>query len=100
MKSNCYPGLAQDEEGGMTHLGRIVKDAWVFNLLPETEDCTNWGLDRMQMLADKVAGAWDEHGGIPSRLPDELRERHTRIYSQAINHARAEGWDPELFDED
>lgn len=100
MKSNAYPGLAHDSEGGMTHLGRIVKDAWVFSLIPESEDCTDWGLDQMQILADQVAKEWDTYGNLPSRLPAELRERHTRIYTQAIDRAREGGWDPELFDED
>jgi hypothetical protein len=35
-----------------------------------------------------------------SRLPPDLQERHSRIYSEAIEKARAAGWDPELGDSD
>ncbi len=29
-----YVGIEQDENGGMTHYGLIVRDAWVFGLIP------------------------------------------------------------------
>ena len=45
-----YPGLDGDENGGMTYLGQIVKDAWVFGLLPETEQCAGWSRSQMQAL--------------------------------------------------
>ena len=32
-----YAGLFKDENGGMTNLGQIVKDGWVFSLIPDTE---------------------------------------------------------------
>ena len=95
-----YPGIDGDENGGMTHLGQIVKDAWVFGLIPETERCAGWSRSQMQALYVRVSAEWDRYGNLPSRLPPELSQRHARIYEQAITEARACGWAPELGDDD
>jgi hypothetical protein len=94
-----YAGLEQDAHG-MTMLGRVVLDGWLFNLIPETEDCAGWDLQRMQLLMNKVEAQWDAYGNLPSRLPPELRARHTALYTQAAERARERGWDPELGDDD
>jgi hypothetical protein len=94
-----YPGLSQDTHG-MTVLGRVVLDGWLFGLIPETEECAGWGLQRMQNLMVQVEQAWDEYGNLPSRLPPELRQRHAELYARAAARAREKGWDPELGDED
>jgi hypothetical protein len=83
----------------MTVLGRVVLDGWLFGLIPETEDCAGWDLQRMQNLMNQVEQVWDKYGNLPSRLPPELRERHTKLYDMATERARRRGWDPEL-DED
>jgi hypothetical protein len=36
-----YEGFDEDPHG-MTMLGRIVLDAWPFELLPRSEDCAGW----------------------------------------------------------
>lgn len=95
-----YVGLYDDEYGGMTAIGRIVRDAWVFGLLPETESCAGWTMDRIQDLYDRVTVAWEQYGHLVSRMPPELRERHGRIYGEALRLAREHGWDPELGDEE
>jgi hypothetical protein len=95
-----YVGLLDDKHGGMTHTGQVVRDAWVFGLIPETETCAGWTASRIQGLYENVVVAWEPYGHLPSRLPPELRERHTRIYEAAIARARAGGWDPELGDDD
>ncbi len=100
MDAQSYVGLFNDENGGMTHLGQIVKDAWVFSLIPESEDCARWNASQMQMLYEKVHAAWERYGHLPSRLPEELRQRHKRIHEEAIARAKANGWDPELGDDD
>jgi hypothetical protein len=97
--ASIYCGYHQDKHG-ITQLGRIVLDGWLFGLIPETEDCAGWELARMQMLMDKVQGEWDKYGNLPSRLPPELRQRHTDLYTRAMTTAREKGWDPELGDED
>jgi len=90
-----YPGLNQDTHG-MTVLGRVVLDGWLFGLIPETEDCAGWDLQRMQKLMGQVEQVWDQYGNLPSRLPPELRERHAKFYDMATERARRRGWDPEL----
>jgi hypothetical protein len=94
-----YCGFNQDSHG-MTTLGRIVLDAWVFGLLPREVDCAGWDLARMQQLMRQVEEQWDQYGNLPSRLPPELRERHAELYSWAMSRAREQGWDPELDDND
>ena len=45
-----YGGIEQDKKNGLTPLGRIVLDAWVFGILPETETCAGWDHAKMQIL--------------------------------------------------
>lgn len=99
-KQQIYIGIDQDENGGMTQLGRIVMDAWIFNILPESEKCKGWNASQMQNLYEKVYAAWEPYAHLPSRLPDELRQRHTEIYAQAIRDAKNNGWNAELDDDD
>lgn len=94
-----YPGLQADRHG-LTQLGRIVLDARVFGLLPDDEQCAGWSLGRMQELSQRVEQQWDQYGNLPSRLPPDLLQRHRQVYEQAIEQARARGWNPELADED
>lgn len=100
MTEQHYVGIDQDENEGLTHLGRIVRDAWVFKIIPETETCAGWSTSQMQALYEKVYAAWDPYAHLPSRLPDELRERHASFYAQAITDAKKKGWDAELGDDD
>ncbi|MHB1515303.1 MAG: hypothetical protein ACYCVY_06225 [Acidiferrobacteraceae bacterium] len=94
-----YEGFERDTHG-MTMLGRVVLDAWLFGLIPRTEDCAGWDLQRMQHLVDQVNKRWDEYGNLPSRLPPELMRKHQELYQWAMERARARGWDPELGEED
>lgn len=99
-KGKTYVGIDNDRFGGMTPTGNIIRDAWVFGIIPETETCAGWTLAAIQDVYNKVTIAWEPYGHLVSRLPPELRERHQRIYSQAVRRARAEGWEPDLHDED
>lgn len=94
-----YVGLYKDKHG-MTQLGRIVLDGWLFGFIPETEDCAGWDMGRMQLLMDRCEKEWDKYGNLPSRLPQELRLRHVEIYEKAMGIAKNKGWDPELGDDD
>jgi hypothetical protein len=95
-KQQHYPGLDNDVFGGMTHTGRIVRDAQVFGLIPEDQTCAGWTLGAIQELYDKVTQAWHPYGHLASRLPDDLRERHKRIHDAALARARELGWGPDL----
>ena len=94
-----YPGFNNDKHG-MTQLGRIVLDGWLFAFIPETEDCAGWSIGRMQNLMERVQNEWGKYGNLPSRLPPELRQRHADLYARAMQGARAKGWDPELGDDE
>lgn len=100
MAEQVYVGLLNDQNGGMTHMGQVIRDAWVFNLLPETETCAGWPASQMQNLYEKVVAAWAPYAHLPSLLPPELRSRHSLIYDAAIRHAKSHGWNPELGEDD
>jgi membrane peptidoglycan carboxypeptidase len=100
MKNKTYEGIDQQYGGAMTPTANIIRDAWVFGILPEDQTCAGWTIQGIEDLYDKVTEAWHPYGHLVSRLPPELRERHERIYSEAIQKARAAGWDPELGDND
>ena len=95
-----YIGVHEDLKDGITPTGNIVRDAWVFGLIPESEDCKGWGVSRIESLYDRVTEAWHPYGHLVSRLPEELAERHKRIYDEAVARAHEYGWDPELGDND
>ncbi len=100
MTDKCYEGIDEDPSGGMNPTGNIVLDARVFGLIPETETCAGWTVQRLNGLYDEVSREWDKYGHLVSNLPAELRERHKRIYDEAIANARAKGWNPELGEDD
>ncbi len=100
-KDKCYVGLNAEAYGGMNPTGNIIRDAWVFGLIPETEDCTGWTMQGIDALYDKVSAAWTPYGHLVSNLPKDLRERHERIYTAAVLRAQSLGWHPDLeFAED
>lgn len=98
-RQQIYIGIHNDTSG-LSPTANIIRDAWVFGILPESETCEGWSLDRIEEVYDKVSAAWEPYGHLASRLPPELRERHARIYAAAIQRARASGWNPELDDEE
>lgn len=100
MPEKMYCGLNKDQFGGMTPIGRIIRDAWVFGILPEGETCENWSHSRLQVIQDQTRAEWDKYGCMVSNLPDDLRKRHGRIYNEAVETARKLGWDPELRDDE
>lgn len=100
MKAKIYEGIHNQEQGGMTPTANIIRDAWVFGIIPETETCEGWTIQGIDALYDRVSDAWQPYGHLASRLPPDLRERHARIYAAAVAQARAAGWNPELDDSD
>lgn len=95
-----YVGIDKEINGGMTDTGRIIRDAWVFGLIEESETCEGWLPQGIEDLWRKVQVEWEKYGYQVGRLPEELRERFMRIQNEAVRRARAEGWDPELGDDD
>lgn len=95
-KPDTYVGINNDVNGSMTTIGKIIRDAWVFELLPETETCEGWGLAKIDSLLQRVNREWDKYGCLVSHLPEDLRRRHQRIHHHAITRARAAGWSGEI----
>ena len=95
-----YPGLDHDINGGMTMIGKVIRDAWVFGILPETETCEGWEISRIDAVHQQVNHEWDKYGCMVSNLPEDLRARHQAIYDDAIIKAKARGWDPEVLAND
>lgn len=95
-----YVGILNDSFGGMTPTGSIIKDAWLFDVIPETETCEGWSRGQIEDLYEKVFKAWEPFGHLVSSLPTELRQKHQRIHDEAIKRARDAGWDPDLSHED
>ena len=91
-----YVGIDNDLYGGMTPIGKIIRDAWVFGLLPESETCEGWNLAGIDALLQKVNAEWDKYGCLVSQLPDDLFARHQKIHGEAMARARAAGWSGEI----
>ena len=94
-RPSTYVGINNDVRGAMTTIGKIIRDAWVFELIPETETCEGWNQGQMDVLLDRVNAEWDKYGCMVSLLPTDLRERHKRIHDIAFANAKAAGWSGE-----
>jgi hypothetical protein len=79
----------------MNPTGNIIRDAWVFGLIPETQTCEGWTVQRVSALYDQVSQEWDKYGHLVSNLPPELASKHRAIYEAAIARAREMGWNPD-----
>lgn len=90
-----YVGIHNDLNGGMTDTGKIIRDAWVFGIIPESETCEGWLAQGLEALWEKVNREWEKYGFRVGNLPDELRARFDRIQTEALKKARSQGWDPE-----
>ncbi len=101
-KPSTYVGIDNEINGGMTSIGKIIRDAWVFGILDENETCKGWNLAGIDALLQKTNDEWDKYGCLVSHLPPELCERHFKIHDAAIQKAKQSGWsgDIETDDED
>lgn len=99
-RPDTYVGIDNEVNGGMTTIGKIIRDAWVFGLIEESETCKGWNFAGVDALLDKVNEEWDKYGCLVSHLPEDLRERHERIHGAAIKRAKDAGWSGETETED
>jgi hypothetical protein len=99
-KIESYVGIHNDHYGGMTDIGRIIRDAWAFGLIPESETCAGWQAGGIESLWEKVQENWDRYGFSVHNFPEELRQRYLRIQQEAVVRARGLGWNPDLDLED
>jgi len=99
-RPDTYVGIDNDVNGGMTTIGKLIRDAWVFGLLEESETCEGWNFAGVDALLDKVNKEWDKHGCLVSHLPSDLFERHQKIHGEAVKLAKEAGWCGEVETED
>ena len=99
-KPDTYVGIDKDIDGGMTDTGRIIRDAWAFGLIPETETCAGWTALKIETLWEQTLEEWAKYNHQVRMLPDEIREGYLRIQQEAMLRARGAGWNAELVDED
>ena len=91
-KPDTYIGVDKEVNGGMTTIGKLIRDAWVFGILDESETCEGWNFAGIDALLDKVNTEWDKYGCLVSHLPEDLFKRHQEIHNKAMEKARAAGW--------
>lgn len=94
-KPDKYVGIDNDLNGGMTTIGKLIRDAKVFGILDDDETCEGWNIAGIDGLLDKVNKEWDKYGCLVSHLPEELFKRHQEIHNKALKEARAAGWSGE-----
>ena len=99
-KPKTYVGVDNDVNGGMTTIGKLVRDAWVFGLINDSETCKGWNFAGIDALLDKVNAEWDKYGCLVSQLPEALFKRHQEIHNKAVENAKAAGWCGEIETED
>jgi len=90
-----YVGVHKDMNGGMTEMGKIVRDAWVFGFIPETETCEGWSADQIQSLWSKNSEEWNKYNFQVGSLPPDMLKTFMRIHDASMARARGAGWDPE-----
>lgn len=91
-----YVGIHHEVNGGMTDTGKIIRDAWAFGLIPESETCQGWMAAGIEDLWRKVNQHWEAHGFLVGNLPPEVKQRFLRIHNDAVAQARAAGWSGEM----
>ncbi len=91
-----YVGMHNDFCDGMTHTGKVIRDAQAFAFIPEDESCEGWLMSDIQTLWHKVDEEWEKYGFLVAKLPEEVRARFLRIHGEAIQRAKAAGWDGEV----
>lgn len=99
-KPDTYVGVDNEINGGMTTIGKLVRDAKVFGLIDDSETCVGWNFSRVDDLLDKVNNEWDKYGCLVSHLPKELFNRHQEIHNKAVKDALSAGWCGEQETED
>jgi len=90
-----YVGIDNDLNGGMTDTAKIIRDAWVFGIIPESETCEGWIAPGIEDLWRKVDAEWEKYGFLVGNLPEDMRANFMRIHDEAMSKAKAEGWDGE-----
>ena len=95
-----YAGIDKDEGQGMSPTAKIIREAWAFGLIPETETCEGWVAHQIEALWAQVHAEWEKYGFRVGSMPQELQDRYIRIQNAALERAKADGWTGESELED
>ena len=60
--------------------GRVIRDAWVFGIVPESESCDGWTIQALVQLEHKVNEVWKKYDFKAANLPPHIRTHFDRIY--------------------
>ena len=99
-RQQTYVGIDNEVNGGMTAIGKVIRDAKVFGLIDGDETCEGWNYAGIDGLLEKVNKEWDKYGCLVSNLPEYLFKRHQEIHDKAIKIAREAGWNGEFETDD
>lgn len=94
-QNKSYVGIDKDKYGGMSDIGKIIRDAWAFGLIPENETCAGWNAGRLEQLWQQVNNEWARFDFRVADLPSAIQEKYLRIQKQAVETAKQAGWDAE-----
>ncbi len=92
-----YPGYDADPNYGMSQEAKLIRDAWAFGLLPETEKCEGWRADQFERLWEQVDAVWEKADFRVAKLPPEIQEKYMALQLEALKNAKAQGWEPEAL---
>ncbi len=98
-KSKHYVGIHNDTDGGMTDTGKVIREAWAFGIIDESETCEGWLSAGIEDLWSKVHAEWEKYGFLVNNLPDDIKEKYMRIQTEAIKRAKTAGWNPDISGE-
>lgn len=90
-----YVGYDNDLKGGMTDIGKIIREARVFGFIADSETCAGWRSEAIEALWEKVDAEWVKYGFRVGNLPDDLRAKYLATQAEAIERAKAAGWSGE-----
>lgn len=90
-----YVGINNDAYGGISDTGKIIRSAWVFDIIPQTETCEGWRPQGLEDLWRKTNTEWEKYVFLVRKLPEEIRERVERIQPEAMKQAKEKGWNPD-----
>jgi len=94
MKQNqSYVGIDKDKYGGMSDIGKLIRDAWAFGLIPQSETCAGWDSSRLEQLWQQVNNQWVRFDFRVANLPTEIRDNYLLIQQLAVKKAKQAGWD-------
>ncbi len=71
---NTHCGIYDDKDGGLTALGKLIREAWVIEALAEDQTCSGWTIGAFESLLDKVKIEKTKYGYCRNSSIQKLRK--------------------------